>query len=192
MDRVITISRQHGSGGRQIGRLLSEKLNIPFYDKEIIAHAAEQSGIHGSHFDLVDQSDMSGPAYLISPGVAFELPLRDKVYLAQRSAILKIASKGPCVIVGRGAGEVLNGKVPLLRVFVYADRRTRIQRAVEQYHEPAETIEKRIDQIDKRRMAYYSFYEQKTGLFVNHFDLCIDSDKLGIDQAVRIILAACE
>lgn len=183
MDRVITISRQHGSGGRQIGRLLSEKLNIPFYDKEIIAHAAEQSGIHGSHFDLVDQSDMSGPAYLISPGVAFELPLRDKVYLAQRSAILEIASKGPCVIVGRGAGEVLNGKVPLLRVFVYADRRTRIQRAVEQYHEPAETIEKRIDQIDKRRMAYYSFYEQKTGLFMNHFDLCIDSGKLGIEQA---------
>ena len=63
---------------------------------------------------------------------------------------------------------------------------------MEQYHEPAETIEKRIDQIDKRRMAYYYFYEQKTGLFVNHFDLCIDSDKLGIDQAVRIILAACE
>lgn len=113
MDRVITISRQHGSGGRQIGRLSSEKLNIPFYDKEIIAHAAEQSGIHGSHFDLADQSDMSGPAYLTSPEVAFELPLRDKVYLAQRSAILEIASKGPCVIVGRGAGEVLNGKVPL-------------------------------------------------------------------------------
>lgn len=190
MEKVIAISRQHGSGGRQIGRLLSKELGIPFYDREIIKQAAEDSGIHSAHFTEADLKRSSAPSYLLSPGVPFELPFSDKVYLAQRSAILNVASQGPCVIVGRGASEVLQGKVPVLRVFIYADIETRIQRAIKYYHEPEENIEKHIRQIDKKRMSYYSFYEKREAIWTEHFDLCINSGVLGIEKTAKLIADA--
>ncbi len=190
MDKVIAISRQYGSGGRRIGQLVSERLGIPFYDREIIQRAAGQSGIHMSYFTDADQNGTGSPNYSITPGVPFELPLQDKLYLAQRDAILTLAANGPCVIVGRGACEVLKSQQPLLRVFIYADIKARIRRALEEYQEPPENIEKRIYDIDKKRMAYYSFYEGKTKQRTSCFDICIDSGNLGIDGAVQVILSA--
>ena len=191
MDKIIAISRQYGSGGRQIGRLVSERLGIPFYDKEIIQQAACQSGIHTSYFADADQNGTGSLLYSITPGVPFELPIQDKLYLAQREAILTLAADGPCVIVGRGACEVLKGQQPLLRVFIYADIGTRIKRALEEYEQPPENIERRICEIDKKRMAYHHFYEGKTRRKTEYFDICVDSGTLGIDGAVRVILSAC-
>ena len=179
MDKVIAISRQHGSGGRQIGKLVSEQLHIPFYDKEIVQEAVCQSGLCAEQFDGADLRGAGNGLYSIVPGVPFELPVKDTLYLAQREAICNLAAGGPCVIVGRGACEVLKGRLPLLRVFIYADMETKIRRVVEEYQELPENAEKRLYAVDKKRMAYYSFYE-----------ICIDSGSLGIDGAVQVILSA--
>ena len=161
MDKVIAISRQHGSGGRQIGKLVSEQLHIPFYDKEIVREAVCQSGLCAEQFDGADLRGAGNGLYSIVPGVPFELPVKDTLYLAQREAICNLAAGGPCVIVGRGACEVLKGRLPLLRVFIYADMETKIRRVVEEYQELPENAEKRLYAVDKKRMAYYSFYEKK-------------------------------
>ncbi len=190
MDKVIAISRQYGSGGRQIGKLVSEQLNIPFFDKEIIEGAVRQSGLRAESFADADQKGAGSCLYSIAPGVPFELPIQDECYLAQRTAICKLASRGPCILVGRGACEVLRGQLPLLRVFIYADIETKIHRAVEEYQEVPQNIEKRLHEVDKKRMAYYSFYEGKSKQQIEHFDLCIDSGNLGIDKAVQVILSA--
>ena len=120
----------------------------------------------------------------------FELPVKDTLYLAQREAICNLAAGGPCVIVGRGACEVLKGRLPLLRVFIYADMETKIRRVVEEYQELPENAEKRLYAVDKKRMAYYSFYEKKEKERAKYFDICIDSGSLGIDGAVQVILSA--
>lgn len=189
IDKVIAI-RQYGSGGRQIGRLVSERLSIPFYDKEIIQRAASKSGIHTSYFIDADQNGTGSPIYSITPGVTFELSIQDKLYLSQRNAILTLAATGPCVMVGHGACEVLKGQLPLLCVFIYADIETRICRVLEEYQEPPENIEKRIYETDKKRMIYYSFYERKRKQGTSYFDICVDSGNLGIDGAVQVVLSA--
>lgn len=190
MDKVIAISRQHGSGGRQIGKLISEQLHIPFYDKEIVREAVCQSGLCAEQFDGADLRGAGNGLYSIVPGVPFELPVKDTLYLAQREAICNLAAGGPCVIVGRGACEVLKGRLPLLRVFIYADMETKIRRVVEEYQELPENAEKRLYAVDKKRMAYYSFYEKKEKERAKYFDICIDSGSLGIDGAVQVILSA--
>ena len=190
MDKVIAISRQYGSGGRQIGKLVSEQLHIPFYDKEIVQEAARQSGLRAEHFDSADQKGAGSCLYSIAPGVPFELPVKDTLYLAQREAICNLAAGGPCVIVGRGACEVLKGRLPLLRVFIYADMETKIRRVVKEYQESPKNVEKRLYEVDKKRMAYYSFYEKNEKERTKYFDICIDSGSLGIDGAVQVILSA--
>lgn len=126
----------------------------------------------------------------LSEDVRHNFSLEEQAYMAQRDAILELAAKGPCVIVGRGACEVLRNRRSVLRTYIYADLDTRIRRTVEEYHESPENIEKRIRQIDKKRMAYYHFYEKKEILWTEHFDLCINSGKLGLDQTVRFICDA--
>lgn len=195
MYKIITIGRQHGSGGRLVGKLAAEQLGIPFYDKEkIIERASKESSISIGMFENADVSGVGSLLYKLSEAFAEDvrrdIPLNDKIYIAQRNAILNIAKEGPCVIVGRGACEVLRDKYPILRAFVYADIESRIKRTVEQYNEPAENAEKYIRQIDKKRRAYYQYYEKKESLLTEHFDLCINSGKIGIDNAVRLICEA--
>ncbi len=187
---VIAISRQYGSGDRQIGQHLSEVLGIPFYDKEIIRQAALNSGIDECHFSGADQRGAGSPLYSANPGVPFELPLSDKLYLAQHTALRQLAVNGACVIVGRGACGILKGIVPLLSVFLYADLPVRKKRIVEEYGEPSDNLEKKIRDTDKKRMAYYTFYEPAKQLWTEHFDLCIDSGRFGIAGTVSLILGA--
>ncbi|MEG0369895.1 MAG: cytidylate kinase-like family protein, partial [Hungatella sp.] len=155
--QMITISRQYGSGGRLIGAKLAERLQIPFYDKEIIALAAKQSGVSDQFFA---QPEQTGALLLrdFTGGNAFGLPLGDQVYLAQADVIRTLAQKGPCVIVGRGAGAALSGMVSRLNVFVYADIAIRKRRVIEEYGEEAHKIEEYIAAIDKKRASYFKFY----------------------------------
>lgn len=190
MEKIITISRQYGSGGRQIGKKLAEKLGIPFYDRELIECAASKSGIHLGHFAAADQNGYGTKSPYAACGTPYEHSHAAKIYLAQQKAILEIASKGACVIVGRGACEVLHGKFPVLRVFIYADMEKRIQRVVNEYRESPAKAEKHIRQVDKKRMSYYSFYQENTNMWMEHFDLCVDSGTLGEERAVQTISEA--
>lgn len=196
MYKIITISRQYGSGGHEIGKRVSEQLGIPFYDKsEIIRMASKASSIDISNFKNAELSGVGSNVYKITQALSAEvyhnLSLDDKVYYAQCAVIRKIAAKGPCVIVGRGACKVLQDDPLVLRTYVYADIEERARRVVEQYNETDKNIKKYIQQIDKKRMAYYEYYEKKKDvLWTDHFDLCLNSGKLGIDKTVEIICNA--
>lgn len=187
-NRVIAISRQYGSGGRQIGACLAQRLHIPFYDREMIALAAKQSGILGGFFEEPEQG-----SYLFrnfAGAAAAEPPLEDRVFLAQCDVIRSLAEKGPCVLVGRGAAGVLRDRVPLLNVFVYADMENRAQRAVEEYGDSPHKIKEHIDAIDKKRTAYFKFYTGMNARRMEHYHLCVDSGAIGIDNAVALIETA--
>lgn len=166
MYKIITIGRQHGSGGRMVGKLAAEQLGIPFYDKEkIIERASKESSISIEMFENADTSGVGSLLYRISEALAEDvrrdIPIDDKIYIAQKNAILNIAKEGSCVIVGRGACEVLKEKFPILRTFIYADMETRIKRVVEQYGESDKNAEKHIRQIDNKRKLYYQYYEKR-------------------------------
>ncbi|MEG1176330.1 MAG: cytidylate kinase-like family protein [Ruthenibacterium sp.] len=186
---IITISRQYGSGGRLIGAKLAEKLQIPFYGKEIIELAAQQSGVSGSFFA---QPEQAGSYFLrdFSAGVPTELPLGDKVYLTQYAALCALAKKGSCVIVGHGAGAALKNVMSVLNVFIYADLDTRKRRAIEEYGENPHKIEEHMAVIDKKRASYFKFYAGIDGRKTENYHLCIDSGRIGIEGAVAVIEAA--
>ncbi|MEG0753562.1 MAG: cytidylate kinase-like family protein [Angelakisella sp.] len=186
---VTTISRQYGSGGRQIGALLAKRLNIPFYDSQIIELAAKQSHIAGKFFIQPEQCSH----YLcreLSSSLTPAVPLDDQVYLAQHAVIREVAQKGPCVIVGRGAGGILKDTVPLLNVLIYANLEKRKQRAIAEYGDDSHKIEEHISAIDKRRASYFRFYTGVDGSRMENYHLCIDSGFTGIDNAVTLIETA--
>lgn len=183
--RVIVISRQYGSGGRQIGMLLANELGIPFYEKEITEMSAKQSKVVT---DLFYQSEQTNNYLVRDPSAG--IALVDEIYLAQYETILELAKAGPCVIVGHGTGGILKDIVPMLNVFVYADLAVRKKRAVEEYGNSIHKIEKRITEIDKKRAAYFRFFTGVDGRVMENYHLCINSGSIGINAAVDAIKAA--
>ena len=188
---VITISRQYGSGGRAIGQKLAEQLEIPFYDNELITLAAKASGFGEDLFKNAEQSGAGSLLYSMSVygtmGGFFDLPISDKVFLAQSEVIRNVAQEGPCVIVGRCADYVLKGKVDAINVFIHSDMEHRVKRVIEEYGRPAEKAQEAIAKTDKRRATYYNYYSgMKFGQAVN-YHLSIHSDAIGIDATVELI-----
>ena len=193
---VITIGRQFGSGGRKVGRLLAEKLDIPYYDKELLAEAAKGSGICQEIFENHDEkptrsllfSLVTGMQMHGDPGSMYmDMPLNHKIFLAQFDAIRRIASEGPCVIVGRCADYVLRDKPNAVSVFVKADIRQRVERAVSLYGVDPARAEETVRKADKQRASYYNYYATATWGDVNNYDLCVDTGKLGIEGTVELI-----
>lgn len=192
---IITISRQYGSGGRQIGQQLAKELNIPFYDKEIIDLAAKESGlaadfIRGQEQQLTQSLLFSIVTNFTSNGGAFNpnmLSLSDQVYLAEAKAIRSLADKGSCVMVGRCADWVLEKDYDVLRVFVCAPIETRCKRAVEEYGDKAENIQKTVQNIDKQRARYCQHYCDKAWEDAENYDLCLNSGTISLAQCVAII-----
>ena len=193
---VITISRQFGSGGRKVGKLLAEKLDIPYYDKELLAEAAKDSGICQEIFENHDEkptrsllfSLVTGMQMHGDPGSMYmDMPLNHKIFLAQFDAIRRIASEGPCVIVGRCADYVLRDKPNAVSVFVKADIRQRVERAVSLYGVDPARAEETVRKADKQRASYYNYYATATWGDVNNYDLCVDTGKLGIEGTVELI-----
>ncbi len=196
MKKIITISRQYGSGGREIGKKLAEQLGIPFYDNEIITRAAKETGFSETAFEAVEDKATNSLLYSIAMGMnVFSnqdvgiagLSLDDRIFLAQSNVISKVADEGPCVIVGRCADYVLKDHTNVVNIFISADLDFRIDRSV------------RIDQIDKKHAAeavakkdksrgnYYRYHagERWDNLF--NYDLVLRSDLVGIDGAVACI-----
>lgn len=188
---VITISRQHGSGGREIGRKLAEQLGITFYDNELIEQAAASSSIDKSFFENAETSGTSDLIRHLSEEVRHDLSVEDKVFLHQAQLIRQIASQGPCVIVGRCADYVLKDRKNVVKAFVYADLDSRKYRIAHIYQESDEKALNSIEKTDKKREQYYNFYSgQKFGDAAN-YDICLDSGVIGIDQCIEILKDIC-
>ena len=192
---VITISRQFGSGGRLIGKKLAEKLGIPYYDKELIELAVEESGFSKEIFEKVDERASSSLLYTlsVSPGIMHgvtgmaDLPLNDKVFLVQTKIIKDVASKGGCVIVGRCADYILKEFDNVVNVFIRSSLPDRIDRVTKAYKINYANAQKEIQRNDKKRANYYSFYAHSKWGVVDNYDLCINSGKIGIEQSVDVI-----
>ena len=193
---VITIGRQFGSGGRSIAEKLAKKLDIKFYDKELISIAAKESGISPEVFEGVDEKATNSLLYSLSMGMySFgsgfpamgDLPVNDKLYLLQHKIIKEIAEKENCVIVGRCADYVLRDNPKRVSIFIYADMAYRKEQSIKKHGIDPAHAEHIINKTDKNRANYYSFYSgQKWGQTEN-FDLCIDSSKLDEDKIVDLI-----
>ena len=193
---VITIGRQFGSGGRKVGKPLAEKLDIPYYDKELLAEAAKDSGICQEIFENHDEkptrsllfSLVTGMQMHGDPGSMYmDMPLNHKIFLAQFDAIRRIASEGPCVIVGRCADYVLRDKPNAVSVFVKADIRQRMERAVSLYGVDPAKAEETVRKADKQRASYYNYYATAAWNAVNNNELCVDTGKLGIEDTVELM-----
>lgn len=185
---VITISRQYGSGGRNIGEHLSQKLGIPIYEKTLFDEASKDSGIHRNHFERAEANKgryFSETFY--STVTPFNMPLDDRIFLAQAKTIRELAARGSCIIVGRGGNRILQDRNDVLNIFCYAQKEMRLNRITQVYGVPAELAEKRLKEVDKQRASYLNFYTNQTFGKAENYHLCIDSGAIGIENAVKII-----
>lgn len=193
---VITIGRQFGSGGRYVGRMLAEKLGIPFYDKELLSEAAKQSGICEEIFEDHDEKPTRSLLFNLVTGMQvhgdagsyyMDMPLNHKIFLAQFDAIRSIADKGPCVIVGRCADFILKDRPDTLHIFIHSDMEHRAERIVRLYGETKQTPQKRLQEKDSKRKVYYKHYTNCNWGEAENYDLCLDSGTLGVDKCADII-----
>ncbi len=196
MKTIITIGREFGSGGHLIGKMLAEKLNIPFYDKELLDRAAKDSGLCKEIFENQDERPSNSFLYSLvmdtysfgySSSVMNDMPLNQKVFLAQFESIKKLAAEGPCVIIGRCADFALEDDPDLLSVFIHADTDARIKRISRIYDLTANKARDRIRKNDKSRSSYYNYYTSKEWGAVSSYDLSIDSSIFGLDGSVELI-----
>ena len=192
--KIITISREFGSGGRTVGRMVAERLGIPFYDKELVDQIALESGFapkfveeHGEHSP---GSSLFSYAFAPQgvPGVMNGLSTADFLWNIQCSVILQLADQGPCVIVGRNADYILKDRPEALHAYVFADVAYRAERIVRRYGEADKSPEQRLQEKDKRRRVNYQHYTGRTWGQAQNFDICLDSGKLGVEECARIII----
>ena len=188
--RIITISREFGSGGRFIGEEVAKKLGVAYYDKDIIGKIAEQSGLSSEYIqENAELSPKKGLfAYAFSGRDITGKSVGDMVYEAQRKIIMEIAEKESCVIIGRNADFILKDRDDVLNVFIHGDMPEKIQRIIDLYNVEEKKAVKMMAGTDKRSMTNYNFYtEQKWGKASN-YTLCLNSSQLGYDRCERIIM----
>lgn len=187
-NRVITITRQYGSGGREVGQKLADAMGVEFYDNKLLEVAAGNSGIHKSHFEENDEKRSNSFLYLLSTtygqgGVPFD----DALFFAQLEAIRKIASEQSCVIIGRCADYALRDFTKVLNVFISAPLDLRVKRAIEVYDIAEKHAEDYVKRIDKQRTSYYNYYTDKRWGQPQNYQICLDSSALGIDGTVAML-----
>lgn len=193
---IITIGRQYGSGGREIGEKLAAELGFQCYDSELLARAAKDSGICQELFEYHDEKPTNSFLYSLvmdtySMGYASsalaDMPLNHKVFLAQFQAIKEIAKEGPCVMVGRCADYALADHKNCVSVFIHAKLEKRIRRIASKYDLTDAKAKDRILKTDKKRSSYYNYYTNKKWGDAASYDLSIDSGVCGIDGTVQMI-----
>lgn len=195
--KVITIGRQFGSGGREIGQRLSEKLDIPLYDHRLVSMAAEQLGVRKEDAERVDESSLNSfvSSYTVTPGMyvdfinaaSYVQSFDEDVYRKQTEIIRNLAQKGPCIIVGRCADYVLRDQVDLINVFICAEKEDRKKRIAEIYGLTERKAAERIRKTDRERRFYY---EMHTGLewgSINSHQMLLNVSMLGMDRIVEIL-----
>lgn len=195
---IITIGRQYGSGGNEIGRKLAGELGIDFYDKNILRMNSDESGIKESYFHLADEKAGSRLLYRIvsgmtpemrEPSFGSDLISADNLFRFQSEVIRKLAEEQSCVIVGRCADYVLEDAddIELVRVFIYADMDARIRRVREKELYTPEDVRKNVKRIDKERRNYYRYYTGRGWADPENYDLLINTSTTGIKGSVRMI-----
>lgn len=188
--RIITISREFGSGGRFIGEEVAKKLGIAYYDKNIINQIAEKSGLSPDYIrESAELSPKKGLfAYAFAGRDITGKSMEDMVYEAQRKVILELAEKESCVIIGRNADFILKERDDVLNVFIHGDMPEKVQRISRLYNVSGQESLKLMADTDKRRMTNYNFYtEQKWGKASN-YTLCLNSSRIGYDRCEAIIM----
>lgn len=188
LNRVITVSREFGSGGRTIGKMVAEKLGIPCYDAELIQKIAEESGYAADYIREEGEAASGGWLSAMFTDRSMGLTNQDKIWNIQSRVIEELAEKGPCVIVGRCADYILREKANCLNVFIHASMEKRAQRIVQEYGEREESPEQRLRDKDKRRAAYHRFYTDMKWGHSQNYHICLDSGTLGIDKCAELIV----
>ena len=194
---IITIARQYGSGGREIGERVAELLDIPIYDKEIITDAASKGELNVEAVLHADETHASSLLYTLAMGsnvlgttlhFGYKMPLNDKLFILQSDVIREYAAKGSCVIIGRCSDYVLRDEPGILRLFIYGDLEHRTERVKQRHPEiKSSQIIDVINKTDKRRSSYYNFYTgNKWGKYDN-YDMAINSSTLGIEETAQLI-----
>lgn len=188
--RIITISREFGSGGRFIGEEIAKKLGIAYYDKNIINDIAEKSGLSPEYIqENAELSPKKGLfAYAFAGRDVTGKSVEDLVYEAQRKVILELAEKESCVIIGRNADYILKDRDDVLNVFIHGDTPEKIQRITRLYNVEEQKAVKMMADIDKRRMANYNFYTNQKWGKADNYTLCLNSSQLGYDRCEKIIM----
>lgn len=193
---VITIGREYGSGGRLIGKKLADELGFAFLDKELITMAAQKSGMSPQLFADIDENATNSLLYSLATGAymmggrmapSSDMPMTDKLFILQSNIIREEAEKGPCVVVGRCADYVMEGKEKVLNIFIQAPFEDRVERAVTQYGLAEKGAADAVRRTDKKRANYYNYYSNRKWGRAGNYHLCLDSSVLGIDGSVRLL-----
>lgn len=201
MNTIITIARQFGSAGREIGEKVADHFDIKCYDKELLTRAAKESGFCEEMIESHDERPTNSFLYnLVMDTYSFgynassfmDMPISHKIFLAQFDTIKKIASEGPCVIVGRCADYALGDYKNCINIYIYADDQTKINRIMKKYSLTEPKAKEMINKKDKQRQSYYNYYSSKKWGHADSYDLCINSSLLGVDGTVKLIIQAVE
>lgn len=199
MNTIITIGRQFGSAGKEIGQLVAKEYGIPFYDDELLTRAAKESGFCEEMIEVHDERPTSSFLYnLVMDTYSFgynassfgDMPISHKIFLAQFDTIKKIASEGPCVIVGRCADYALSDYENVLNVFIFGREECKVKRIMERYNIDASKAKDMINKKDKQRQSYYNYYSSKKWGRAETYDLCVNSSALGIEGTKDVIVRA--
>lgn len=196
---IYTINREYCSGGRSVGEQLAKRLGIPFYDKKLVEHAASQTGINEKIFQDLDERPTNSFLYSLVVGSfnmgagtfagSPDLPMSDRVFIAESDVIREAAGKGPCVIVGRCANYILRSYTNVINVFLRADMQDRMHRAVIEHQAENAKLEDLLLKTDKRRASYYNYYTGQKWNDLSSYDLCLNTSLTGIEGAVDLILS---
>lgn len=198
MNTIITISRQYGSGGRFVGKLLAEELNIPFYDKEIIAMASEDSGFAQGFIKENEQKMKGISSFAFTASMwggnlvnNFE-NIESKIYACEADAIEKIAKNGPCVIVGRCADYVLKDKYKCFNVFIHADMPSRVERVIKVFRrtDDVKKAERLIKENDRMRARHYRYYTDSEWGEANNYHITLNTSAIGVENCAKILKEA--
>ncbi|MBQ7573694.1 MAG: cytidylate kinase-like family protein [Clostridia bacterium] len=199
MSLVVTIGRQYGSAGKDVGKIVAEELGIPFYNKELVDMAANKGNISTEAVREIDEKATSSFLYSLVNGnytmsgapMHYEMPVNDKLFIAQSEVIKELAKQGSCVIVGRCADYVLRDVegVDVCSVFVYGSLDYRVKRVMEAYPElsPSKAREKVI-KTDKQRRTYYDYYSDGDWGIMENYDICLNTETLGIEKAAMMLV----
>ena len=183
---VITLTREYGSGGRYIGKLVAQKLGIKLYDKEFIIEVAEKTGLSEQY--IKENEQKRNALDILNNGYYSDLSNSDELFVKESQLIKEVSDREPCIIVGRCADQILKDNKNVLKVFIYSDMKNKIDRAVKYYGMDKKKAEKEIIRIDKLRENHYKYYTYKKWKDFSNYDICINSDKVGVEKAADLIV----
>lgn len=185
---VITISREYGSGGGEIGRRLAAHFDIPCYDKELLTMVAKESGYCKEYFEKYDEKPLKVLSYFGFDTCSTTLPINHQLFLKQFNLIQKLASENSCIFIGRASDYVLKEFDNVINVFIHGDFEFRRKRAIIEHNVKEEISASVVKKIDKERASYYKYYTDSYWGDAKNYHICLDTSFMGIDEAIRIII----